>query len=348
MAYLEIETRDGTHRIQLERDRLSLGRLSYNDVVLPFAQVSRQHAELRLIAGRWWITDLQSTNGLRIGERRIQEHCLADGDHITLAPGISVRFVDDRFPAPGAGQPAMGDTDTSSGSWAQRVREQFSPAAFGGAAGPAVPPGRTWGPAPNVPPATPWGPFVPPSSVAPLRPRSMYSDDEVPYVPPGMEPPYTPGLSLPRQPASPPAGPDVTRSVGPASSPPGGAGGNPFPPAPPPLPPADATRSSGGYPAPPGPFRAGSDPHDPFMRDAPAGERQRSPSGPASTLLHVCQTCGQLTAPDSVYCQNCHHSIAHECANCRLSLLPIQDRCPRCHTPNAASVRRAHPGRNDS
>ena len=317
MAYLEIETRDGTHRINLERDRLSIGRLSYNDVVLPFAQISRQHAELRLMSGRWWIADLHSTNGLLLGEQRIQEHCLGDGDRITLAPGISLRFVVKGVAAAAGQPPAGGGADASLGSWADRGRQQFSPPP--GAAqtppGPSAPQGRTWGPAHSAPHIPQQGPFVPPSSISPLRPRSVFSDDEVPYVPSGMEPPHAPGASAPRQP-QPPTFPDRT-----------GQG------------------SPGGYPAPPGPLHAGSDPHDPFMREAPASERQRSPSGPAAKLLHVCQTCGQLTAPDSIYCQNCRHSIAHECSNCRLSLLPIQDRCPRCHTPNETSVRRSHPGR---
>lgn len=330
MAYLEIETRDGTHRIQLERDRLSIGRLSYNDVVLPFAQISRQHAELRLISGRWWIADLHSTNGLLLGDQRIQEHCLGDGDRITLAPGITFRFVDggQANPQPASQPPASAAPDSGTGSWADRVRQQFSapqwPAEIPPGAG--VPQGRTWGPALNVPQPGGQGPFVPPSSVSPLRPRSVYSDDEVPYVPPNMESPaYPPATSTPRQQPLPQSRPDLT---GPAA-PVGGRG------------------TSGGYPAPPGPLHAGSDPHDPYLREGAASERLRIPSGPASTLLHVCQTCGQLTAPDSVYCQNCHHSIAHECSNCRLSLLPIQDRCPRCHTPNAISVRRSHPGRAD-
>ncbi|MGH2502388.1 MAG: hypothetical protein ACRDID_07715, partial [Ktedonobacterales bacterium] len=70
------------------------------------------------------------------------------------------------------------------------------------------------------------------------------------------------------------------------------------------------------------------------------GEQRRTSFMAPSPLLHVCQTCGQRTMPDGVYCQNCHHSIATECARCRLSLLPIQDLCPRCQTPNPASVRR--------
>ena len=100
-----------------------------------------------------------------------------------------------------------------------------------------------------------------------------------------------------------------------------------------------------GYPVLPGALESGSDTFDPYRRSGAAQEVNGSGAGSAGNLLHVCQTCGQLTAPDAVYCQSCHHSIAHECVNCRLSLLPIQDRCPRCHTPNEFSVRRAHPGR---
>src|SRR5579884_42362 len=95
MAYLEIETREGVRRVALDRDRLSIGRLAYNDVVLPYAQISRQHAELRRINGQWWIADLHSTNGLHIESRRVQEHALKPGDTVVLALGINLRFLSD-------------------------------------------------------------------------------------------------------------------------------------------------------------------------------------------------------------------------------------------------------------
>src|SRR5215813_9835197 len=94
MASVEIETPEGRRRLMLERDRLRIGRLSYNDIVLAYAQISRQHAELRRVNGRWWIVDLHSTNGLLYDTRRIQEHALKSGDLIMLAPGVTIRFVD--------------------------------------------------------------------------------------------------------------------------------------------------------------------------------------------------------------------------------------------------------------
>lgn len=361
MAYLEIETRDGKHRVNLERDRLSIGRLSYNDVVLPYAQISRQHAELRLISGQWWIADLHSTNGLQINAQRIQEHALASGDQIVLAPGISVRFVEDA--GSGAKQPAQpaspSGPDDSGASWAERIRQQF---ALPGNASPT----STTQPGRSIPGPTP---FVPPNSFAPLSPRSPFADDEVRYVPPGMQPP-APSEAYPSFPGAPTAGPGMSGAANlnrhpsgirenPLAVPSAGAPQMPDMSGMPGMPGANGNNGhlngigrgggngSGGYPAPPGPLRTGIGSGDLFLREGPADERQRATSGPAPKLLHVCQTCGQLTAPDAVYCQSCHHSIAHECSNCRLSLLPIQERCPRCHTANQFSVRRTHPGRTD-
>ena len=206
----------------------------------------------------------------------------------------------------------------------------------------AAPPDAISTAASAAPPTRPPQPSVipiEPPAAAPafdmLRPRSPFDDDEQIYIPPGMGMPapptdynrrYAPGVYG----GSPEAG-GYSRYAEQS---------------------ADTTSSqfdtipAGGYPAPVGPLTSGggSDGHDPFRRSSvnAQSEAYRATAGPTSTLLHVCQTCGQLTAPDSVYCQSCHHSVARECPNCRLSLLPIQDRCPRCQSPNPGSVRRAH------
>jgi pSer/pThr/pTyr-binding forkhead associated (FHA) protein len=254
MAYLEIETRESTRRVPLEREHLSIGRLSYNDVVLPFAQISRQHAELRRVNGQWWIADLQSTNGLQINSRRIQEHALSTGDRIVLAPGISIVFMAD---SAGDGLPPRS----------------------------APPPARR-----EVEPPVRWGQLLP---------------------------------TLPEEDESPPRSDSWIASSAPV-------GGNGF-----------ADQLGPGSPM-NGPLVEG---YDHYRRESPSYDHVRVTAGPVGTLLHVCQTCGQRTAPDAIYCQSCHNSIAHECSTCYLSLLPIQERCPRCHTPNVMSVRRAHPGR---
>ena len=307
MAYLEIRIAQDVRRVSLDRDRLRIGRLAGNDIVLRDAQISRQHAELRLMGGQWHILDLGSTNGLHFKGRRVPEHALANGDLLLLAPDVSLRFLE------GAAPPDAISTATP-----------FT------AATPANPP--------SAPPARPSPAAAATPAESPLldmfRPRSPFADDEQPYYPPGMGMP------------APPTHYHSQYAPGAAASP--GANGSQQATWQPPATPRSSvqhdTLPAGGYPAPSGPMTSGNDGHDPFRRSGVSAptDANRATSGPSSALLHVCQTCGQLTAPDSVYCQSCHHSIARECGNCRLSLLPIQDRCPRCQAPNPMSVRRVH------
>jgi hypothetical protein len=272
MPYLEFETPDGSRRVALDRERLSIGRLSHNDVALPYSHISRQHAELRRIDGRWWIADLHSTNGLRINARRLQEQELANGDRIVLAPGISFRFVDEvDSPPPSGSQPSV-SARSGTWNWTDGVAQQ-------GVSG-----DRSEPPAAASPPPLRW----PKERAAAGAAKGMTAD---------------PHADHPTQVPEP-----------------------------------------GSYPGPLGAPYGDAGMADLFRRDGPQSERGGA-AGASAALLHVCQTCGQLTAANAVYCQSCHHSIAQECPNCRLSLLPIQERCPRCHTPNPASVRRAHPRR---
>jgi len=124
MAYLEVATPDGTRRVALTDDRLTLGRLPQCDVALPYVQVSRRHAELRLLGGEWWVADTGSTNGLHLGERRVREHRLTPGDELLLAPGVSVRFVADE-----AARPAVPDAGQQRRTGSPLV--SFGPAPFG-------------------------------------------------------------------------------------------------------------------------------------------------------------------------------------------------------------------------
>jgi hypothetical protein len=302
MAYLEIETRNGVQRVALERERLSIGRLASNDIMLPFSQISRQHAEIRRIGGQWWITDLQSTNGLHLNARRIQEHALQEGDKIVFAPEISVRFVGDGSLADLTGLPA-------------------STASYPG-----------------------W------SGAAPT-PRSVFADDEAPYMPPGMVP------LPPARPLGARTPPPTWGGAGSGASHPSTLDVRPNPEVAPlqrPSAPGNATAhtsqaegSVGGYPVPAGPLVGGGGAGDLYRRSGATGGPAGTAADTLGKLLHICQTCGRLTAPDAVFCQSCHQSIAHECPVCLLNLLPIQDRCPRCHTANAAYVGKAHPMRPD-
>jgi two-component system, cell cycle response regulator len=70
-------------RVALEAEFYVLGREDDADVLLDRESASRQHAELRRDArGHWVVTDLDSTNGTFVNERRITEVTLEDGDQL--------------------------------------------------------------------------------------------------------------------------------------------------------------------------------------------------------------------------------------------------------------------------
>lgn len=71
-------------RIIITKSPVVIGRMSTNDVVLPDANVSRRHAELRRTDTGWILTDLSSTNGSHVNDKLTREHSLQDGDRLTL------------------------------------------------------------------------------------------------------------------------------------------------------------------------------------------------------------------------------------------------------------------------
>jgi hypothetical protein len=70
--------------ISITREPIVIGRMSSNDVVLTDANVSRRHAELKRIDGRWVLRDLGSTNGTVVNGKLATEHRLSDGDRLTF------------------------------------------------------------------------------------------------------------------------------------------------------------------------------------------------------------------------------------------------------------------------
>jgi hypothetical protein len=72
-------------RYVLEGPTASLGRSKECDCVLRDPNVSRRHAELhRGQTGDWQIVDLESTNGVKVNDRRVESSRLSPGDKVTL------------------------------------------------------------------------------------------------------------------------------------------------------------------------------------------------------------------------------------------------------------------------
>ena len=71
--------------------RLVLGRSSGCQLVFGDDTVSRRHAELTLVEGRWMLRDLGSSNGTWVNGRRVMEAEVAPGDELQLG-GLALRL----------------------------------------------------------------------------------------------------------------------------------------------------------------------------------------------------------------------------------------------------------------
>ncbi|MHB0969143.1 MAG: adenylate/guanylate cyclase domain-containing protein [Thermoanaerobaculia bacterium] len=68
----------------LSGDAISIGRTEGNDLVLNHPSVSRRHARLERRDTRWWIIDLQSTNGVKVNGNLVTEASIQQGDKILV------------------------------------------------------------------------------------------------------------------------------------------------------------------------------------------------------------------------------------------------------------------------
>jgi len=71
-------------RTVLSGSRILIGRSRDCDVTLEDPNSSRRHAELRNEDGYWIVTDLGSTNGVKVNGRRVEEAVLQPGDELAL------------------------------------------------------------------------------------------------------------------------------------------------------------------------------------------------------------------------------------------------------------------------
>lgn len=67
------------------KKQLLIGRRESCDIVLRFANVSAHHCQLSNDSGYWYVRDLQSRNGIKVNDVRVQEQRLDPGDTISIA-----------------------------------------------------------------------------------------------------------------------------------------------------------------------------------------------------------------------------------------------------------------------
>ena len=70
--------------VQITKDKTTLGRRPYNDIVIDNLAVSGEHAVLQMVGGDVFIEDLNSTNGTYINGKAIKKLLLTHNDTVEI------------------------------------------------------------------------------------------------------------------------------------------------------------------------------------------------------------------------------------------------------------------------
>ena len=81
--------------VQLTKDRTTLGRRPYNDIVIDNLAVSGEHAVLQMADGEAILEDLNSTNGTYINGKAVKKQPLQNNDTIEIGK-YKIRFQSDQ------------------------------------------------------------------------------------------------------------------------------------------------------------------------------------------------------------------------------------------------------------
>src|SRR6186713_2743577 len=80
--------------VQITKDKTTLGRRPYNDIVIDNLAVSGEHAVLQMTGGDVFLEDLNSTNGTYVNGKAIKKKQLANGDSVEIGK-YKIKFVAD-------------------------------------------------------------------------------------------------------------------------------------------------------------------------------------------------------------------------------------------------------------
>ena len=83
--YGELKPLGGGDPVPLLKKSLLVGRRESCDIVLRFANVSAHHCQLECHDGYWYVRDMNSKNGTRVNNVRVNEKRLDPGDELRVA-----------------------------------------------------------------------------------------------------------------------------------------------------------------------------------------------------------------------------------------------------------------------
>jgi pSer/pThr/pTyr-binding forkhead associated (FHA) protein len=116
--------------VQITKDKTTLGRRPYNDIVIDNLAVSGEHAVLQMVGADVFIEDLNSTNGTYINGKAVKKQLLSHNDTVEIGKYKIKFMVEDgtdyektmimkpgaRPPTPGAQAPNSGFGGSGFGS----------------------------------------------------------------------------------------------------------------------------------------------------------------------------------------------------------------------------------------
>ncbi len=129
--------------VQLTKEKTTLGRRPYNDIVIDNLAVSGEHAVLHMSANEVVLEDLNSTNGTYVNGKTVKKQALRNGDSVEIGK-YKIKFVGDAAaddfdktmvvkarPAAPAAVPSSGFSDSMSSGMVSAAIKVLSGAAAG-------------------------------------------------------------------------------------------------------------------------------------------------------------------------------------------------------------------------
>jgi pSer/pThr/pTyr-binding forkhead associated (FHA) protein len=133
--------------VQITKDKTTLGRRPYNDIVIDNLAVSGEHAVMQMVGTDVFIEDLNSTNGTYINGKAIKKQLLAHNDTVEVGK-YKIKYLGDEatefertmIVRPGSNSPPPGPyTPMQPGHGAARGVTDSSFAPLAGAPAPSQP-----------------------------------------------------------------------------------------------------------------------------------------------------------------------------------------------------------------
>ncbi|MCL2829723.1 MAG: FHA domain-containing protein [Betaproteobacteria bacterium] len=80
--------------IELDKERITIGRKSTNDIIIDNPAISGEHASVVTMLNNSFLEDLNSTNGTLVNNQAVKKHVLKDGDIVELGK-YRLKYISD-------------------------------------------------------------------------------------------------------------------------------------------------------------------------------------------------------------------------------------------------------------